>query len=260
LNAERDGPRTQHRAPRTRYRLFAFTLIELLVVIAIIAVLAAMLLPALSKAREQGHRGVCMNNLRQCGLCLMMYASDQDDRLPHGWWGGANRIRLGLAVVLNDQYKMTKKLITCPSGTFYNRPDEPAFANQLWPDATDSALMSYFYCGGNGLGSTNFWYGWPSGNFPLFPEIRPTPEFGMNAGIASRCPLMWDVSYDQVSAVSFQSSIGKPTRSNHANPNSGTAAGENILFVDGHVEWRNLGVLGTGSQRFGHDYDDWFYW
>ena len=66
-----------------RTRRSAFTLVEVLVVIAIIAVIAALLLPALSKARERGLAIVCLNNTRQLSLGTQVYADDHESRLPY---------------------------------------------------------------------------------------------------------------------------------------------------------------------------------
>ena len=86
-----------------------FTLIELLVVVAIIAILAALLLPALANSKELGRRTVCYNNARQIMIGVLLYADEQRSYMPVGWNGAVSWD------VLVTPYGVNTNTIQCPS-------------------------------------------------------------------------------------------------------------------------------------------------
>jgi prepilin-type N-terminal cleavage/methylation domain-containing protein/prepilin-type processing-associated H-X9-DG protein len=105
----------------------AFTLIELLVVIAIIAILAAMLLPALAKAKESAKRARCLSNLRQWGMAEVMYASDNHDAIPRDGYGA------------DGSWFSSKTYNGQPTGT----PDDPFAWFNLLPPYVGGKPMQY---------------------------------------------------------------------------------------------------------------------
>jgi prepilin-type N-terminal cleavage/methylation domain-containing protein len=95
----------------------AFTLIELLVVIAIIAILAAMLLPTLSRAKERGRTAACLNNLHQIGIALQLYVDENNNHLPVMYDKSTNAAATNLPsmdIVLANHLG-SPKVLRCPS-------------------------------------------------------------------------------------------------------------------------------------------------
>jgi prepilin-type N-terminal cleavage/methylation domain-containing protein/prepilin-type processing-associated H-X9-DG protein len=223
-----------------------FTLIELLIVIAIIALLAAILFPVFSRARENARRASCQSNLKQIGMAFTQYSQDYDERIPY--WSYTYLQGVSTRTQYWDEtiypYVKSIEVFRCPSA--------PATIGTSWrmyaTDGQPSAQVQYAV---NTLNPQNinsgtgapFYYNSNKGQNPrlhIFGEGGGTLNYNVPTIVQYESPseTIWSFCADVTGNTGWNTGYGLH------NPLSATTTvakrhfdGSNYLFADGHVKW-----------------------
>ncbi|MGA2139777.1 MAG: type II secretion system protein [Verrucomicrobiia bacterium] len=232
-----------HRITATGFRrkAGAFTLIELLVVIAIIGILAAMLLPALNKAREKANAVNCLGNMHQWGLALGMYCDDWQDYMPYE--GDTPRAPIDSGYNLEAWFNILSGYV----GT-------PPLKNLYPPIAPDTSkipvpgLKSLYLCASVRTPSTTY-TGAPGTSNPYFSYAMNRVLTGLSGKVYKRA--ICDKPSDTIFLSESENNAYCFTDGYYIGPNAPApvvpprhSGGMNFVFVDGRAQWVKLAEYG----------------
>ncbi|MBR4125188.1 MAG: DUF1559 domain-containing protein [Victivallales bacterium] len=218
----------------------SFTLIELLVVIAIIAILAAMLLPALSKAREKARAISCVNNMKQVTLSPQLYMDDFQDSIPTGLiTGGINAVGHSHAGCEFDGFNFIANCTTSKAGWWLDLMCPRYLENFAW--SADAPKMGY--------------------KDMLCPSAQVAINYGINEYFARFYPHGSASALKNPSSRGLFFESGREMTHGHICNEAASTGGRrinrerhdntsNVAFVDGHVESVNKYKLSTDKTQF----------
>jgi len=220
----------------------AFTLIELLVVIAIIAILAALLLPALSAAKEKSRRAACLNNLRQLSLAATLYADDNRERLFDGALDSGDWFLICLGTrmfeTITNLYGL--RIVDCPNMDWGSTPGDAQTGESRREEGL-GYFIGYHYHGGRpfSLEATNF--GWSS---PQKISDNPTNVLFSDANSwCSAGEQSWLIApHTPRGALKQNGSVFIAPTQGETSRQKG-AAGGNVATLDGAVRWKSIQTM-----------------